>query len=330
MMKNKLEEALSSIEKTFGKGKAGKAIDVVKKLDTYSTGSLQLDHLLDGGFPKKRLSIIAGPYSSGKTTLALNAVVDCQKKGDVALWVDAEGTFIKDYAEKLGVNLDDLLVITPMGGESIGQIIEKLIKTGEIGLVVIDSIAAMLPEKIEESEEYGNANMAFHAKLIGEITKRLVPLQYTYDVAVIAINQFRLKPGVSFGNPEYEPGGESLSFYASIKMEIRKSGALEKDEKGEVIAEPRKIKITKSKINNSTNKIMEISIIYGKGLDVLGEVVDLGATLNIIEKSGAWYSYKGAKIGQGKAQTKTFLKDNPEAYQEIKELIIQELEKGQN
>jgi recombination protein RecA len=315
-----LEKEMLALQKLYGQQSVGYANDLVKSKGYYSTGSLQLDAYLGGGFPKGRITEIKGPYSSGKTTAAIHALADCQRKGDKAIFADLEGTFDKVYAHNLGVDLEDLIYIPPMNGEDAMGMAEKLCKTGEIGLIVVDSIAALLPGKIGE-DEYGKANMAFHAKLVGEMTKRFVPVLSTNNVAMVAINQLRKKPGVSFGNPEYSTGGESVGFYASVILDIRKSGAVEKDKDGIVIAEPRKIKIEKCKINNSVFRTMMVDIIYGEGLDKYGEVVNAGIDVGVIEKKGAWYSYNGAMLGQGKVQSKQFLKDNPEVLEEMEKLI---------
>lgn len=319
-----LENTIKDLKKIFGDDSVGSAKQLIKPKGSYSTGSIQLDAKLGGGFPIGRLTEIYGPESSGKTTACIHAIADCQVKGHKALFVDLEGTFDKVYAKNLGVNIDDLIYIPPMAGEDAMGIAEKLCKTGEIGLLVIDSIAALLPGKIPD-DDYGKANMAYHAKLVGEVVKRFVPIQYQNNIAVVAINQIREKPGVSFGNPEYSTGGNSLKFYAAVRLDIRKSGSLIKNKDGEVIAEPRKIKIIKSKINASTNKTMMVDIIYGEGVDNLGEVVDISVELSHLEKSGAWYSYNGAKIAQGREQAKQFFRDNPEVYQELRTKVLNEI-----
>lgn len=315
-----LEKAMLEMQKAFGKHAVGSAKELVRSKGSYSTGCLQLDAKLGGGFPKGMLTEIYGPYSSGKTTACIHAIVDAQIKGDKVVFVDLEGTFDKVYAHNLGVNVDDLIYIPANAGERALGIAEKLCKTGEVGMIIIDSVAAMLPEKIGE-DEYGKANMAFHAKLVGEFVKRFVPIQSRHSIAVVAVNQIRLKPGVSFGNPEYTTGGEALPFYAAVRIDIRKSGAVEKDKEGNVIAEPRKVKIVKSKINSSVNQTLMVDIIYGEGFDQVGEVVDVATELEILNKSGSWYSYDGGKIAQGRMQAKNFMKDNPEVYEIIRQKV---------
>ena len=323
-MSEVLKKLTADLEKAFGKGCVGSAKDLVKSKGSYSTGSLQLDAKLGGGFPKGMLTEIYGPYSSGKTTACIHAIADAQAKGDKVMFVDLEGTFDKVYAHNLGVNISDLIYIPATGGETALQIAEKFCKTGEIGLVVIDSVAAMLPEKIED-DDYGKANMAYHAKLVGEFVKRFVPIQSKHNIALVAINQIRQKPGVSFGPSDYTTGGEALPFYAAVRLDIRKSGNSEKDVEGNIIGEPRKVKIVKSKINNTMNQTLMVDIVYGEGFDQVGEVLDIAEQLELINKSGSWYSYNGAKIGQGRVQTKGFLKDNPELYEELKAKVWEQI-----
>lgn len=319
-----LDKVLLDLQKVYGKDSVGTARETIKPMGSYTTGSLTLDAKLGGGFPIGRLTEIYGPESSGKTTSCIHAIVACQAQGHKAVFVDLEGTFDKVYAKNLGVNIDDLLYIPPMSGENAMSIAEKLCKSGEIGLLIIDSIAALLPGKISD-DDYGKANMAYHAKLVSEVVKRFVPIQYQNKIAVIAINQIREKPGVSFGNPEYSTGGNSLKFYAAVRLDIRKSGALHKDKDGNVTGEPRKIKIVKSKINASVNSTMMVDIVYGEGIDQVGEVVDLGVEISLFEKSGSWYSYDGTKIAQGREGAKQFFRDNPELYEEVKAKIIKDI-----
>lgn len=319
-----LDKVLSDLQKTFGKESVGSAKELIKAKGAYSTGSIQLDARLGGGFPKGRLTELYGPESSGKTTACIHAIADAQAKGDKAVFVDLEGTFDKYYARSLGVNLDDLIYIPPTNGEEAISIAEKVCKSGEIGIIVFDSIASLLPIK-QEQGDVGNANMAYHAKLTGEFCKRFVPIQYRHSIAVIAINQIREKPGVSFGNPEYTTGGNALKFYAAVRIDIRKSGSVHKDKEGNVIGEPRKVKIVKSKINDSANKIMMVDIIYGEGIDQIGEVIDVGVEVGLIEKSGSWYSYDGTKIAQGRESAKQFFRDNEELYEQVRQKIVEGL-----
>lgn len=307
-----IDKILADLRKVYGENSVGIANDSSLDFGGFSTGSIQMDAILGGnGFPRGRLTEIFGPESSGKTTSALHAIADCQKKGLKALFVDFEGTYDKIYAANLGVDNKSLIYIPPTSGEIAMAIAEKICKSGEIGIVVIDSIAAMLPGKIEE-DDYGKANMAYHAKLVSEVVKRLVPIQYTHKIAVVVLNQLRDKPGVSFGNPEYSTGGNALKYYAAVRIDIRKSGSLYKDKEGNIVGEPRKVKIIKSKINASANKTFMIDIIYGQGIDRISEIVEAGTELGLITKAGSWYSYEGTKIGQGTDSVKEFLSDNEE------------------
>lgn len=288
-------------------------ISSIKKVGSFEAQCIKIGH-------PDELYITDNYVVTHNTTACIHAIVDAQNKGDKVIFVDLEGTFDKVYAHSLGVDIDDLIYIPSNAGERALQIAEKLCKTGEIGLIIIDSVAALLPEKIGE-DDYGKANMAFHAKLVGEFVKRFVPVQSRHNIAVVAVNQIRLKPGVSFGNPEYTTGGEALPFYAAVRLDIRKSGSVEKDKEGNVIAEPRKVKIVKSKINSSVNQTLMVDIIYGEGFDQVGEVVDVATDLEIIKKSGAWYSYEDAKIAQGRMQAKQFMRDNPEVYEIIRQQV---------
>ncbi len=312
-----LEKALKDIQKIYGENSVGISSKVVYPKGCFSTGSIKLDRALTmdgedrGGFPRGKLTELYGPPSSGKSTLSLYAIADCQKQGLKAVYMDLEGTFDKSYAVALGVDLDNLILIPPMAGEDAISIAEKVARTGEIGLLVVDSVATMLPVK-DMDGDVGNANMAYHAKLVGKFVKRFVPLQHKYKMGIIMINQLRLNPGVSFGNPEYTTGGSSPEFYSSVRIDIRKKGAAYKDKDDVIIGEPRKITIKKSKINSSANTVVMADIYYGLGIDNEKERLDLGVESGAITKTGGWYTYEGTKIGNGAENAKQFLRDHPE------------------
>lgn len=319
-----LTKALADITKIFGEGSVVMAQDI-KSLGSFSTGSVQLDCALGGGFPIGRITEIYGPEGSGKSTSCIHAIAHCQAMGGKAVYIDLEGTFDKLYARSLGVVLADLPVITPTNGEAAISMGEMLCKTGAIDLLIVDSIAVMLPSKVEEGE-VSDANMSYHAKLVSAWAKRITPILYKHKICVIAINQIREKPGVAFGNPEYVTGGNALKYYASVRIDIRKSGTVHKDKEDVIIGEPRKIKIIKCKISSSQNKTMMVDIFYGEGIDQSGEVLDVCVDqLKLVEKTGSWYSWNGAKIAQGRDNARQFLKDNPEVFEELKEKVIEHL-----
>lgn len=319
-----LEKALSEIRKTYGEKKIGRYDDVKTIGGHFSTGSLGLDLKLDGGFPRGRMVELYGPESSGKTTLALNGVADCQNQGLKAVFVDLEGTFDPIYAEALGVDVEDLIYIPPMPGEEALTILEKLIRSGEVGLGVIDSVATILSSK-EDAAEYGDAMMGAHARLVNQAIKKLNPIINKFNTCLIMVNQIREKIGVTFGNPEYTTGGNGLKFYASVRLDMRKDGSVIKDGNGDVIGEPRRVKIIKCKTTKFANSVIKFDIYYGEGIDKLQEIITLGVEAKVITKSGSWYSYNGTKLGQGRSADQT-LADNPELTEEIKSQIFANIE----
>jgi len=314
-----LASALSQIEKQFGKGavmrmgdKADEAIDVV------STGSLGLDVALGiGGLPRGRVVEIYGPESSGKTTLTLQVIANCQRNGGTAAFIDAEHALDPSYAEKLGVNVDDLLVSQPDTGEQALEIADMLVRSNAVDVVVIDSVAALTP-KAEIEGEMGDSHVGLQARLMSQALRKLTANIKKSGTLVIFINQIRMKIGVMFGNPETTTGGNALKFYASVRLDIRRIGSVKRGE--EVVGSETRVKVVKNKVAPPF-KQAEFQILYGKGIYRMGEVIDLGVKLGLIEKSGAWYAYKGDKIGQGKANASKFLEDNPA----ISEVIEAEL-----
>ena len=318
-MSDKLNKALTDIQKMFGKKAIGNFYEVESIPELFSTGSIKLDKVL-GGFPEGRIIEIYGPEGSGKTTLSIHTLADVQKKEHNVAFIDIEGTFDPVYANALGLDVNKLIFASPSTGEETLEITEKLVRTGEVKAIVIDSVATLLPSKAAEGD-YGDANMGLHARLMSQGLKKLLPVVKKNKTMIIFINQLREKIGVMFQSPETTPGGNSLKFYASVRLDIRKYGSVIKDKEGNVIGEPKKVKIIKSKINNSTGKEVFFDIIHGKGIDIYGEVLDLAVEKGFLEKSGSWYSYDGVKIAQGREASKQFLKDNPELFEEIKEKL---------
>ena len=311
-----LGAALSQIEKQFGKGAVMRMGDVgpVRDIDVISTGSLSLDLALGiGGLPRGRIIEIYGPESSGKTTLTLQVIAEAQKKGGTAAFVDAEHALDPTYAQKLGVNVDDLLVSQPDTGEQALEIADMLVRSGAVDVVVVDSVAALTP-KAEIEGEMGDSHMGLHARLMSQALRKLTANIKRSNTLVIFINQIRMKIGVMFGNPETTTGGNALKFYASVRMDIRRTGAIKKGD--EVIGNETRVKVVKNKVAPPF-KQAEFEILYGEGISRNGEIIDLGVKASIVDKSGAWYSYQGERIGQGKDNAKQFLKDNPAIAQEI-------------
>ena len=315
-----LEAALKQIEKEFGKGsimRLGEASDI--KVDVIPTGSISLDKALGvGGYPKGRIIEIYGPESSGKTTFALHAIANAQKNGGYAAFIDAEHALDPVYAKNLGVDTENLILSQPDSGEQALEIAEALIKSGSIDVIVIDSVAALVPEA-ELNGEMGDNHVGLHARLMSQAMRKLSGLISKTNCVAIFINQIREKVGVMFGNPETTTGGRALKFFASIRMEIRKGDAIK--DGAAVLGNMTNIKVIKNKVAPPF-KTASVEIIYGKGISRLGEVVDLATEYDIIHKSGAWYSYNGNKIGQGRENTKQFLADNPTICQEIEEKIM--------
>jgi recombination protein RecA len=318
-----IELAVSTIEKAFGKGsimRLGNEESLVKDVQAVSTGSLSLDIALGiGGFPRGRIIEIYGPESSGKTTLALHAVAEAQKKGGIAAFVDAEHALDVSYARKLGVRTDDLLISQPDSGEQALEIAETLVRSGAIDVLVIDSVAALVP-KAELEGEMGDAHMGVQARLMSQALRKLTGTIAKSQTIVIFINQIRMKIGVMFGNPETTTGGNALKFYASQRLDIRRIGAIKDGE--QVIGNRTRVKVVKNKVAPPFKEV-EFDIMYGQGISREGDVVDLASNENIVEKSGAWYSFEGERIGQGREQVKSFLRDHPEILQKIEGKVLE-------
>lgn len=315
--------AIDRIDKTYGKGTVMRLGDrQVLDVETISTGSLGLDIALGvGGFPRGRIIEIYGPESSGKTTLAIHAIAECQKAGGIAAFVDAEHAFDRAYAEALGVDTENLLISQPDNGEQALEITENLIRSGAIDIIVIDSVAALVP-RAEIEGEMGDSKMGLQARLMSQAMRKLTGAIGRTGCTCIFINQLREKIGVMFGNPETTTGGNALKFYASIRLDIRRNGQAIKDKEGNVTGNHVKVKVVKNKVAPPF-RTAEFDITFGEGISKVGEIVDMGVDFDIISKSGAWYAYDGAKIAQGRDAAKQFLSDNPEVAREI-ELKIKE------
>ena len=319
-----LAAALAQIEKQFGKGSIMRLADgeVAEDIDVVSTGSLGLDIALGiGGLPRGRVVEIYGPESSGKTTLTLQVIAEMQKLGGTCAFIDAEHALDIQYAQKLGVNLQDLLVSQPDTGEQALEIADALVRSGSVDLIVIDSVAALTP-KAEIEGEMGDALPGLQARLMSQALRKLTATIKRTNCLVIFINQIRMKIGVMFGNPETTTGGNALKFYASVRLDIRRVGSIKKGE--EVIGSETKVKVVKNKVAPPF-KQADFDILYGEGISREGEIVDLGAQHNIIEKSGAWYSYNGERIGQGKDNARDYLKEHPDLALEIENKIREKL-----
>ena len=292
-----------------------------------STGSLGLDIALGiGGLPKGRVIEIYGPESSGKTTLAIHAIAECQKKGGMAAFIDAEHAFDRHYAEALGVDTENLLISQPDNGEQALEIAENLIRSGAIDIIVIDSVAALVP-RAEIEGEMGDSKMGLQARLMSQAMRKLTGTIGRTGCCCIFINQLREKIGVMFGNPETTTGGNALKFYASIRLDIRRQGSPIKDKEGNMLGNTVKVKVVKNKLAPPF-RIANFDITYGEGISKIGEIVDLGVDLEIIQKSGAWFSYGGSKIAQGREAAKQFMADNPEVADEIETKIREKVEAG--
>jgi recombination protein RecA len=318
-----IELAVSSIEKAFGKGsimRLGNEEAMVKDIQAISTGSVSLDIALGvGGLPRGRIIEIYGPESSGKTTLALHAVAEAQKKGGIAAFIDAEHALDVGYARKLGVRTDDLLISQPDSGEQALEITETLVRSGAIDVLVIDSVAALVP-RAELEGEMGDAHMGVQARLMSQALRKLTGTISKSSTIVIFINQIRMKIGVMFGNPETTTGGNALKFYATQRLDIRRIGAIKDGE--EVIGNRTRVKVVKNKVAPPFKEV-EFDIMYGVGISKEGDLLDLASNENIVEKSGAWYSFEGERIGQGREQAKTFLREHPEVLQKIEGLVLE-------
>jgi recombination protein RecA len=326
--KNKLkalEVTLGKIEKDFGKGTIMKLGDhAIENIQVISTGSIGLDAALGiGGFPRGRVIEIYGPEASGKTTLAIHAIAEAQKNGGIAAIIDAEHTFDRNYAEKLGVDVENLLISQPDNGEQALEITDNLIRSGALDIVVIDSVAALTP-KAEIEGEMGDQKMGLQARLMSQALRKLTANISKTNTSCVFINQLREKIGVMFGNPETTTGGNALKFYASVRVDIRKTNQIKEGE--EIIGSRTRAKIVKNKLAPPFRKA-DFDILYGEGISQLGEIVDLGVDFDIIKKSGSWFSYGDTKLGQGRDAVKLIIKDNPELYDELKVKIFEALKK---
>ncbi len=321
--KRALSMALSQIEKQFGKGSVMKMGDrAVAAVPTVSTGSIGLDVALGaGGLPYGRVVEIYGPESSGKTTLTLSAIAEAQKQGKTCAFIDAEHALDPVYAEKLGVNIDDLLVSQPDTGEQALEICDMLVRSGAVELMVIDSVAALVP-KAEIEGEMGDSHMGLAARLMSQALRKLTGNIKRANCCVIFINQIRMKIGVMFGNPETTTGGNALKFYASVRLDIRRIGAIKRGD--EVVGNETRVKVVKNKIAPPFKQV-EFEILYNEGISRLGEVINFGVKLGLIDKAGAWYSYKDERIGQGKENVRLFLKEHPEIADVIERQIREQL-----
>ena len=314
-----LSAALGQIEKQFGKGSVMRMGDVsAQGIDVVSTGSLALDVALGiGGLPRGRVVEIYGPESSGKTTLALQVIAEAQKAGGTSAFIDAEHALDPAYAEKLGVQIDDLLVSQPDTGEQALEITDMLVRSSAVDVVVIDSVAALTP-KAEIEGEMGDSHMGLHARLMSQALRKLTSNIKRSNTLVIFINQIRMKIGVMFGNPETTTGGNALKFYASVRLDIRRIGAIKKGD--EIVGNDTRVKVVKNKMAPPFKQAL-FEILYGEGISRQGELIELGVKEGIVDKAGAWYSYNGDRIGQGKDNVRNFLKDNPEIAQDIEQQL---------
>lgn len=315
-----LKLTLDKLDKTYGKGTVMKMGDsAVQEVESISTGSLGLDIALGvGGLPKGRVIEIYGPESSGKTTLTLHAIAESQKKGGIAAFIDAEHAFDRYYAEKLGVDIENLIISQPDNGEQALEIAENLIRSGAIDIIVIDSVAALTP-KSEIEGEMGDSKMGLHARLMSQALRKLTGTISKTNCVVVFINQLREKIGVMFGNPETTTGGNALKFYASVRLDIRRATQI-KDSNGEVQGNKTRVKVVKNKVAPPF-KAAEFDIMYGEGISKVGEIIDLGVDYEIVKKSGSWFSYEDTKLGQGRDAVKMLLADNPELMDELEQKI---------
>lgn len=320
-----LEVTLGKIEKDFGKGTIMKLGDrAIENVQVISTGSIGLDASLGiGGFPRGRVIEIYGPEASGKTTLAIHAIAEAQKNGGIAAIIDAEHTFDRNYAEKLGVDIENLLISQPDNGEQALEITDNLIRSGALDIIVIDSVAALTP-KAEIEGEMGDSKMGLQARLMSQALRKLTANISKTNTSCVFINQLRDKIGVMFGNPETTTGGNALKFYASVRIDIRRTNQIKDGD--EIVGNRTRVKIVKNKLAPPFRKA-DFDIMYGEGISQLGEIVDLGTDFNIIKKSGSWFSYGETKIGQGRDAVKQILKDNPELYEELKAKVQEALKK---
>ena len=322
--KKALQLTLDKLDKTYGRGAVMKLGDeAVEEIEAISSGSIGLDLALGvGGYPRGRVIEIYGPESSGKTTLTLHAIAECQKKGGIAAFIDAEHAFDRFYAEKLGVDLSELIISQPDHGEQALEIADNLIRSGAIDMVVVDSVAALTP-KSEIEGEMGDSKMGLHARLMSQALRKLTSTISKTNCAVFFINQLREKIGVMFGNPETTTGGNALKFYASVRLDIRRSTQL-KDSSGNALGNKTRVKVVKNKVAPPF-RVCEFDIMYGEGISKTGEILDIGTNAGIIDKSGSWFSYGDTKLGQGRDSVKNLLKDNPELCEELEKKISEVL-----
>jgi recombination protein RecA len=323
-----LKLTLDKLDKTYGKGTVMKMGDaVVEEVEIIPSGSLGLDIALGvGGYPRGRVIEIYGPESSGKTTLTLHAIAECQKKGGIAAFIDAEHAFDRYYAEKLGIDIENLIISQPDNGEQALEIADNLIRSGAIDIIVVDSVAALTP-KSEIEGEMGDSKMGLHARLMSQALRKLTASISKTRCTVIFINQLREKIGVMFGNPETTTGGNALKFYSSVRLDIRRSTQI-KNVNNDVLGNKTRVKVVKNKVAPPF-KLAEFDIMYGTGISKLGEIIDLGVNYDIIKKSGSWFSYDETKLGQGREAVKALLVDNPELMEEL-EIKIKDVIKGSN
>ncbi len=317
-----LKLTLDKLDKTYGKGTVMKMSDqAVQDIDAIPSGSLGLDLALGvGGYPRGRVVEIYGPESSGKTTLTLHAIAEAQKAGGIAAFIDAEHAFDRFYAEKLGVDIENLIISQPDHGEQALEIADNLIRSGAIDIIVVDSVAALTP-KSEIEGEMGDSKMGLHARLMSQALRKLTSSISKTNCTVIFINQLREKIGVMFGNPETTTGGNALKFYASVRLDIRRSTQI-KNSNSDVMGNKTRVKVVKNKVAPPF-KTAEFDIMYGEGISKVGEVIDIGVDYEIVKKSGSWFSYEDTKLGQGRDAVKTLLKDNPELMEELETKITE-------
>jgi len=321
-----LQITLDKLDKTFGKGSVMKLGDeAVEEIESIPSGSIGLDLALGvGGYPKGRVVEIYGPEASGKTTLTLHAIAECQKKGGIAAFIDAEHAFDRFYAEKLGVDISELIISQPDHGEQALEIADNLIRSAAVDIVVIDSVAALTP-KSEIEGEMGDSKMGLHARLMSQALRKLTASISKTNCTVFFINQLREKIGVMFGNPETTTGGNALKFYASVRIDIRRSTQI-KDANAQVLGNKTRVKVIKNKVAPPF-KTAEFDIIYGEGISKIGEIIDLGVLAEIIKKSGSWFSYGDTKLGQGRDGVKILLNDNPDLMEELESKIMDSINK---
>ncbi len=317
-----LKLTLDKLDKTYGKGTVMKMSDqAVEDVDAISSGSLGLDLALGvGGYPRGRVVEIYGPESSGKTTLTLHAIAEAQKAGGIAAFIDAEHAFDRLYASKLGVDIDNLIISQPDHGEQALEIADNLIRSGAIDIVIVDSVAALTP-KSEIEGEMGDSKMGLHARLMSQALRKLTSSISKTNCTVVFINQLREKIGVMFGNPETTTGGNALKFYASVRLDIRRSTQI-KNSNSDVMGNKTRVKVVKNKVAPPF-KMAEFDIMYGEGISKIGEIIDIGVDYEIIKKAGSWFSYEDTKLGQGRDAVKTLLKDNPELMEELETKIVE-------